>query len=52
MHIVGSFTSGYFSFYDDEYEFVHYNDDDDHVWHDIEGLLYLQTSDYNQLARL
>lgn len=36
MHIVYSFTSSYFSFYDNEYEHVHYNDDDDdHALHDI-----------------
>ena len=41
MHIVCSFTLGYFSFYDDEYERVHYNDDDeDHrALHDIQGFV-------------
>ena len=38
MHIVGSFTSGYFPFYDDEYGRVHYDDDDDnHALLDIRG---------------
>ena len=36
MHIVCSYTSGYFPIYDDEYGRVHY-DDDDHVSHDIWG---------------
>ena len=36
MHIVCSYTSGYFSIYDDEYEHVHYDDNDYyHVLHDI-----------------
>ena len=43
MHIVYSFTSGYFPFYD-EYEHIHYDDDDDddyHVSHDTRRSLYL-----------
>ena len=28
MHIVCSYTLGYFSVYDDEYGLVHYDDDD------------------------
>ena len=40
MHIVCSFTSGYFSLYDDEYGRIH--DDDDHhhhALHDIRGFV-------------
>ena len=38
MHIVCSYTSRYFLFYD-EYGRVHYDDDDDdyHVWHEHDG---------------
>ena len=55
MHIVCSYTSGYFLIYDDEYGCVHYNndddeygcvhyndDDDDHALHDIRGFADLQ----------
>ena len=37
MHIICSFTLGCFPFYDDEYERVHYddNDNDNHALHDI-----------------
>ena len=39
MHIVYSFTLRYFPFYDDEYEHIHYDDDNDHVLHDIQGFI-------------
>ena len=35
MYFVCTYTSGYFSIYDDEYGRVHYDDDDDvHASHD------------------
>ena len=38
MYNVCSFTSGYFSFYDDEYKRVQYDDDDHHhALHDTRG---------------
>ena len=40
MHILCSFTLGYFLFYDDEYGCVHYDDDDHHhALHDIRGFV-------------
>ena len=51
MHIVYSYISSYFPICDDEYERVHY-DDDDHALHDIRGFADLWTFDYGQLARL
>ena len=39
MHIVCSFTLGYFPFYDDEYGRVHYDDNDHHALHDIRGFV-------------
>ena len=39
MHFVCTYTSGYFSIYDDEYEREYYADNDDHASHDTEGLL-------------
>ena len=41
MHIVCSYTSSYFLIYDDEYIRVHYDDDDNHVSHDIQGFAVL-----------
>ena len=38
MHIVCSFTSSYFSIYDDEYKRVHYNNDG-HAYMIFESLL-------------
>ena len=53
MHVVCSYTSGYFFIYDDEYEWVDYdNDDDYHASHDIQGFADLRMSGYEQLARL
>ena len=54
MHVVYSYTSGYFSIYDDEYGRVHYDDydDDDHVLHDTRGFSNLRTFDYGQITRL
>ena len=37
MHIVCSFTSGYFSIYNDEYGHVHFGDDD--IMPDIQGFI-------------
>ena len=37
MYIACSYTTGYFSIYDDEYERVDYDDYDDHASHDIQG---------------
>ena len=52
MHIVYSFTSGYFLIYDDEYECVRYDDDDHHhVLHDIREFVDLRFR-YRELARL
>ena len=33
MHFVCSYTSSYFSIYDDEYGHVYYDDDNDHHHH-------------------
>ena len=52
MHIVCSFTSGNFPFYDDKYGRVYYDDDDMiNPCMIFEGLLYLWTFGYSQLAR-
>ena len=50
MHFVCSYTLGYFPIYDDEYERIHY-DNDDHVSHDTRGLV-ISGCHYGQLARL
>ena len=44
MHYACSYKSGYFPIYDDEYERVHYDDDEDHVSHDTRGPTDFQTS--------
>ena len=44
MHIVCSYTSGYFLIYDDEYERVHYDGDEHHALHDIRGFADLRMS--------
>ena len=43
MHSVYTYSSDYFPFYDDEYGHVHYNDDDDHASHKIQGSANLRT---------
>ena len=44
MHFVCSYTSGYFPIYDDEYEHVYYDDDDDgHALHDTQWFADIQT---------
>ena len=44
MHSICTYTSGYFSFYDDEYRRVHYDDDHHHASHDFQESADLQTS--------
>ena len=39
MHFVCTYTSGYFPIYDDEYGHIYYDDHDDNVSHDTQGLL-------------
>ena len=52
MHIMCSYTSSYFSIYDDECSHVHYDDDHHHASHDIRGFADFTTSGYEQLAWL
>ena len=51
MHFVCSYILRYSPFYDDEYEHIHYDGDDDHALHDTRGLLTSKRH-YKQLARL
>ena len=52
MHIVCSYTSGYFSIYDDGYGCVHYDDYRyHHALYDILGFADLRTSYVGQLAQ-
>ena len=49
MHIVCSFTSGYFPFMRMSTDVVLYDDDDDHALHDIRGFANLRTPDHRKL---
>ena len=44
MHFVCTYTLVYFPIDDDEYECVHYDDDDDHASYDTQGFANIRTS--------
>ena len=44
MHLVYTYTSSYFPFYNDECRRVHYDDDDTHVLHDTQRSADFQMS--------
>ena len=52
MHIVCSYTLGYFPIYDDKYGLTHYDDDHHHALHEIRGFSDLRASTCGQLGRL